>query len=107
MNAYAVISSGMGTPEALSLGVRLSAWHDAMVNHERLLRSGRRQDGCDDECPHVEARTLWAEALATFGPRAHELTFLHSRGNHRDAPRGTTGRTPVTPETSREGGAPL
>ena len=34
---------------------------------------------CDDECPHVEARTLWAEALATFGARAGELTFLRSR----------------------------
>ena len=28
---------------------------------------------------HVEACTLWAEALATFGTRADELTFLRSR----------------------------
>ena len=34
---------------------------------------------CDEDCPHVEARTLWPEALDTFGPRAHELTFLRSR----------------------------
>ena len=38
MNLYAVIGSGMGTPEAVALGVRLAAWHDAMVAHERLLR---------------------------------------------------------------------
>ena len=81
MNLYAVIGSGMGTPDATSLGIRLSAWHDAMVAHERLLRLAPAQAGCDDECPHVEAGSLWAEAVATFGSRAHELTFLRSRGN--------------------------
>ena len=79
MNPYVMVGSGIGTSEALSLSARLAAWHDAMVAHERRLRSGRTTDTCDDECPHVEARTLWAEALATFGPRAGELTFLRSR----------------------------
>jgi len=59
--------------------VRLAAWHDAMVAHERRLLTARTAAACDDECPHVEARALWAEALATFGPRANELTFLRSR----------------------------
>lgn len=81
MSPYAVLGSSVGTAEAASLCVRLTAWHDAMVAHERLLRIGRATDGCGDECPHVEARTLWAEALATLGPLAGELTFLRSRAN--------------------------
>jgi hypothetical protein len=79
MNPYVMLGSGIGTSESASLSVRLAAWHDAMVAHERRLRTARTADTCDDECPHVEARTLWAEALATFGPRANELTFLRSR----------------------------
>lgn len=112
MNLYAVIGSGLGTPEAVSLGARLSAWHDAMVAHERRLRSTPAQDGCHDECPHAEARALWAEALNTFGRRAHELTFLQSRGHdtHRGSRQGmSTGRTTVARDHAafREGGAPL
>jgi hypothetical protein len=79
MNPYVMLGLGIGTSEAASLSVRLAAWHDAMVAHERRLRTGRTADTCDDECPHVEARTLWAEALATFGTGASELTFLRSR----------------------------
>jgi hypothetical protein len=79
MNPYAIVSSGIGTAEAASLRARLMTWHDAMVAHERRLRGGLTTDACDDECPHVEARTLWADALATLGPRASELTFLRSR----------------------------
>jgi hypothetical protein len=81
MSPYAILGSSVGTAEAASLCVRLTAWHDAMVAHERRLRTGRTTDACDDECPHVEARTLWAEALATLGPRVSELTFLRSRAN--------------------------
>jgi hypothetical protein len=80
MSPYAILGSSVGTAEAASLCARLTAWHDAMVAHERRLRRGRTTDGCDDQCPHVEARTLWAEALATLGPRARELTFLRSHG---------------------------
>ncbi len=79
MNLYAMLSSGIGTIEATSLSTRLAAWHDAMVTHERRQRSDRTRDACHDECPHVEAQTLWAEALDTFGPRASELGFLRSR----------------------------
>lgn len=79
MNPYAMLASGRGESTSSALAARLAAWHDAMVAHERRLRSGRTADTCDDECPHVEARTLWAEALATFGARAGELTFLRSR----------------------------
>ena len=79
MNPYAMLASGVSISIATSLALRLAAWHDAMVAHERRLRGGRTGDVCGDECPHVEARTLWGEALAAFGERAHELTFLRSR----------------------------
>ena len=81
MSPYESLGSSDGTAEAASLSVRLTAWHDAMVAHERRLRTGRTIDACDDECPHIEARALWSEALATLGPRASELTFLRSRAN--------------------------
>ena len=76
MNPYALLGRSIGSKEAESLSARLSAWHDAMVAHERGLRAG---DVCDEECPHVEASALWAAAVETFGPRADELTFLRSR----------------------------
>ena len=79
MNVYAMVGSSSGTREALALSVRLSAWHDAMVAHERLLRVASSRAACGDECPHAEARALWSEALATFGSRATELTFLQAR----------------------------
>jgi hypothetical protein len=79
MNLYSAIGSRLGTAEATSLSQRLTAWHDAMVAHERRLRAGPADDGCDEDCGHSEARTLWAEALTTFGDRAHELSFLRSR----------------------------
>ena len=81
MSPYAMLGSSVGTAEAASLCVRLTAWHDAMVAHERRLRIGRTTVACDDECPHSEAQALWIEALATLGPRASELTFLRSRAN--------------------------
>ena len=67
MSPYAILGSRVGTAEAASLCVRLTTWHDAMVAHERRLRTSRTFDACDDECPHVEAQTLWTEALATLG----------------------------------------
>ena len=79
MNPYAILSSGIGDTEAASLSARLTRWHDAIVAHERRLRAGRGAESCDEECPHGEAQTLWAEAQATFGARAVELTFLRSR----------------------------
>ena len=79
MNPYGIVGSGLGTTEAASLRTRLMAWHDAMVAHERRLRSGKTTDACDDQCPHVDARALWAEVSAMLGRRANELTFLRSR----------------------------
>ena len=79
MNPYTILSSGLGTHEASALSARLSAWHDAMVAHERRLRAGTSSDACDDECPHAEARALWSDAVAAFGARAQQLRFLRSR----------------------------
>lgn len=98
MNPYVMLGAGIGTSEAASLSARLGAWHDAMVAHERRLRTGRTADTCDEECPHVEARRLWAEALATFGARAGELTFLRSRAI--DARRQSETRIPPTDPVS-------
>jgi hypothetical protein len=83
MNPYVILGSRIGTSEAASLSDRLAAWHDSMVAHERRLRAGRTNDACDDECPHVEAGVLWAEAVATFGAEADELAFLRSHGARR------------------------
>jgi hypothetical protein len=82
MNIYRMIGRALGTPEATELAERLSAWHDAMVAHERLARVRR---SCDDECPHVDAPVLWREAKELFGSRAGELIFLRSRGARREA----------------------
>ena len=79
MNPYAMLGSGSGTNGAASLGARLTAWHDAMVAHERRLRTDQSGEVCDDECPHAEARALWTEARRTFGARADTLAFLRSR----------------------------
>ena len=85
MNPYAIVGAGIGSAETVSLRARLMAWHDAMVAHERRLRSGQTTDACDDECPHVEARALWTEVSAVVGPRANELTFLRSRAQGHSA----------------------
>jgi hypothetical protein len=79
MSLYRLIESADGLRAPSELAERLVAWHDAMVAHERLRRVGPSASPCDDECPHVEARELWAEALATLGTSAHDLTFLRSR----------------------------
>ncbi|MEP6593521.1 MAG: hypothetical protein ABJC51_07505 [Acidobacteriota bacterium] len=82
MNPYAIFGSGVDTFEASSLSKRLTAWHDAMVAHERRLRTGRTSDLCSEVCPHADARALWVEAQEVFGTRANELPFLRSRGTH-------------------------
>jgi hypothetical protein len=82
MNLYSMVGSGIGTTDASTLTARLAAWHDAMVAHERRLRTTGVSTRCDEECPHAEAPALWAEARDVFGERAAELTFLRSRAMH-------------------------
>jgi hypothetical protein len=103
MSPYAILGSKVGTVEAASLCVRLIAWHDAMVAHERRLRTGRSKDTCDDECPHAQARTLWTEALGTLGPRASDLTFLRSRALERSLSAQDAVRTMTTASVAADG----
>jgi hypothetical protein len=79
MNPYVMLGAGLSTGEAAELATRLTAWHDAMVAHERKLRMDATGEVCGDECAHAEARQLWTEAVETFGARADELKFLRSR----------------------------
>lgn len=90
MNPYAMLASGHGASASSAPAARLTAWHDAMVAHERRLRTGRTGDVCDDECPHVDARTRWAEALVAFVTREHELSFLQSRATSNAQPIANT-----------------
>ena len=103
MNPYTILSSGLDTPEAVALGARLSAWHDAMVAHERRLRMAATSDACGDECPHAEAQALWPKAVAAFGARAQDLTFLRSRAESTRRPKSTTlARSGATRTTQQE-----
>jgi hypothetical protein len=103
MTPYTILSSRVGTNEARELSSRLSAWHDAMVAHERRLRAGTTGDTCDDECPHAEARSLWPDAMTTFGDCAHELTFLRSRAQETRRSVRTAGATHVRAEAAEHG----
>ena len=71
MNPYAMLGAGTRTNEAASLSARLSAWHDAMVAHERRLRAGGTNDVCARRRPHADAPGLWCDGVARFGARAH------------------------------------
>ena len=101
MNPYLLLGSGIGTSKAASLGERLTAWHDAMVAHDRRVRAGHAADLCDDECPHAEASVLWSEAVATFGPRAHELRFLRARATERRSKAGAPAREALSEAADR------
>ena len=87
MNLYSALAAFAGSADARTLSHRLSDWHDEMVAHERQLRVGKPSE-CADDCPHVTARELWAEALSTFGDRARELVYLRAKGEHRKKPVG-------------------
>lgn len=78
MNPYTQIRLAQRTPEAATLFERLTTWHDEMIAHERQLRAARAAS-CHEDCPHVEARELWAEALDALGDSARALSFLRSR----------------------------
>lgn len=87
MNLYARLAFGSDGSKLSELAARLAAWHDAAVGHERRLRTGRTDDVCDDECPHAEAPALWIEAVAAYGERSQELSFLRSRATMAREPR--------------------
>jgi hypothetical protein len=78
MSFYRTVGTAVGTREALDLAHRLAAWHDAMVMHRR--RVGDAIGGCETDCPHEQAVSLWREAVDVYGERALELGFLRSLG---------------------------
>jgi hypothetical protein len=80
MHVYRALGDAAGTTHARELAIQLIDWHDTMVNHLRVLRT--RGGRCEDECPHVQARSLWQRASATFGDSAEKLGFLQ-RHAHR------------------------
>lgn len=74
-NPYAVLGASLGISGTEPLLRRIAEWHDTMVAHERVAR----YEACDSDCPHGQARQLWAEASARFGRDALHLSFLRSR----------------------------
>jgi hypothetical protein len=87
MSPYILFGAARDDGDATALSQRLAAWHDAMVAHNRRLEFGRVDDECGEECAHSEARALWAEALTTFGDRAHEFSFLRASATDNSAAR--------------------
>lgn len=89
MHFYQMIAHRTGSPDAIDLAMRLSAWHDAMVQHERRMKTnGQTRHACtqrDDGCPHSEADDLWKDAQKVFGEHARELVFLRARASVDDA----------------------
>jgi hypothetical protein len=79
MNPYRSLATSIGTVAALQLAQRLAIWHDAMVMHGRgaSAAAGAR---CEPGCPHIEAQSLWQEALEIYGDGARELRFLRMHG---------------------------
>jgi hypothetical protein len=78
VNMYRVAGDLIGTEEARDLALQLVGWHDNMVKHLRQVRL--RGAGCDEECPHEQARSLWRMAVAVFGAEAEKFTFLQTHG---------------------------
>jgi hypothetical protein len=79
LDVYRQVAYRVGTNEAIALAHELSAWHDAMVSHQRTLaRLGFSQHACADwdECAHGLARDLWTRASDVLGANAFTLTFL-------------------------------
>jgi hypothetical protein len=79
MNIYRSIAHMVGTADALALSEQLSAWHDAMVAHQRPADTLGSSE-CDPECPHAMAKSLWQNAIDVLGHHAARLTFLQRHG---------------------------
>jgi hypothetical protein len=78
VNMYRILGDLAATTEARDLAEQLVAWHDSMVKHLRVI--DRRGTACGDDCPHVQAQALWAEASEVFGRDAGRLVFLQAHG---------------------------
>ena len=94
MTLYLRLADQIGTLAARDLAAQLVAWHDAMVKHARVVGTQRAVQ-CGEECPHVDARLLWAAARETFGDLAAGLEFLKRHGQ-RGQTRGQVNAAAVT-----------
>lgn len=72
LDVYRLLANQVGTADADELSQELSRWHDAMVLHERASCAE------PDDCPHADARELWAAARRVFGDQAETLVFLRA-----------------------------
>jgi hypothetical protein len=91
---YIAIAHQIGSSDALALGRQLTAWHDRMVTHQRVLMTAAGR-GCDDACPHADAVELWREAVERFGDAADRLTFLKTIANGTGEPAGGDATDPM------------
>ena len=93
MQLYLSVAHRTGSAEALELAEQLSAWHDDMVVHARVVARGGAV-ACDESCPHARAIELWRTARQIMGAAADRLVFLRSAATdsriERASSRGST-----------------
>jgi hypothetical protein len=76
---YRATLNAVGTDEALRLAYDLEHWEGPMRAHrESVARLGFAPDGHPSwtDCPHAEARRLWARAVGQLGDKARAFVFL-------------------------------
>ena len=98
MNPYLPLARQFGGEDVRLFLHELTAWHDEMVQHRRVVAQIGPEAACSDTCPHQTGRQLWREARELLGAKADSLTFL------RDSAREST-RAERKPEPVRAGGS--
>ena len=93
MNPYLPLARQFGGEDVRLFLLELTAWHDEMVQHRRLVSQVGAEQACSDTCPHQTGRQLWREARALLGAKADSLTFL--RDSARESAREERGPDPV------------
>lgn len=83
ISQYRTTLNTIGTDEALRLAYDLEHWEGPMREHrDAIARLGFAPDGHPGwtDCPHVEARRLWARAVGQLGEKAGAFGFLAQCG---------------------------
>ena len=86
MNPYATLAQTVRSEEVRRLIQALSAWHDEMVLHQRVVQRLGSRAVCSEDCPHARGRRLWQEAKSLLGRSADDLAFLRSCAATRPGP---------------------
>jgi len=76
MNPYVPLARQFGGEDVRLFLLELTAWHDEMVQHRRVVAQLGPESACSDTCPHQTGRQLWREARELLGAKADSLTFL-------------------------------